>query len=99
MVRKLGGPGSTPDITFGFFADFQILENGNIVATNWHGHEANSSSKGDQILEFDTAGKIVWKWHDPQRAGSIHAVIVLDNLDPNLHYDDINGPMQPVEKH
>ena len=63
------------------FTGFQVLPNGNAVVTTWNGHGAEDSRKGPQIVEFDKEGKIVWQWHDPERAGSILGVIVLDALD------------------
>lgn len=53
------------------------LDNGNIMVTNWNGHGNKDSQKGAQVIEFDLAGKIVWQWHDPVRAGSLHGLAVI----------------------
>ena len=48
---------------------------------------------------YPSGGKIVWQWHDPQRAGSIHGVIVLDALDIqrlNSDTSSVLGPLPPA---
>jgi hypothetical protein len=80
-----------------FFAGFQVLKNGHLVVSNWTGHGANDSVKGHQVLEFDADGRLLWSWHDPALAGSIHGVIVLDDLDPSRLHDDICGMLGPVK--
>ena len=69
------------ELGFHFFGGFQVLANGHIVQCNWTGHGAQDSAKGVQIVEFDAAGRIVWQWHHPELAGSIHGVLVLDDLE------------------
>lgn len=95
-VRQWGGLPAPAGYTFIFFSQFQVLKNGHIVAATWTGHGANDSTKGQQVVEFAPDGTIVWKWHDPQMAGSIHAVIVLDDLDTSVLNDDISGILGPV---
>lgn len=60
-----------------FFAESQVLTNGNIVVAHWTGHGKRDSHKAPQVLEFDQDGKLVWSWHDPVRAGSLHGIVVL----------------------
>jgi len=72
----------------GFYAGFSVLNNGHVVVANWTGHGATDSKKGWQIIEFDRSGKVVWKWHDPDRAGSLNNVIVADDLDFAEFQDD-----------
>lgn len=72
ILRTLGGS----DAYFFFSRPFE-LENGNIVACNWTGHKPDDSKKAPQLVEFDATGNVVWKWHDPKRAGTIHGVIFL----------------------
>ena len=98
VVRTLGGKQS-PDaakLGFHFFGCLQVLRNGHTIVANWTGHGANDSTKGAQVLELDADGKVVWSWHDAQRAGSIHGVIVLDDLDPTLLNDDRSSVLGPV---
>ncbi|MBI9017634.1 MAG: hypothetical protein JEZ07_10290 [Phycisphaerae bacterium] len=68
---------------YNFFSRPFELDNDNIVVSHWTGHGYDDSVKGPQILEFDSKGKVVWQWHDPKRAGTIHGVIVLDQYDSN----------------
>ncbi len=71
-----------PDrVFYKFFAGMQLLPNGHIVVCNWTGHGADDSRKGPQLLEFDVEGKLVWRWHDPERAGTLHGVLILDSFD------------------
>ena len=72
ILRKLGG---TEDLYF-FSRPFE-LANGNTVCSHWTGHNPDDSKKSPQLLEYNPAGNIVWQWHDPERAGTIHGVIVL----------------------
>jgi len=71
-----------------FFADFQLLANGNIVIANWMGHKREDSRKGQQLVEYTPDGKIAWTWHNPGLAGCIHGLILLDGLEASeLHYE------------
>jgi hypothetical protein len=82
LIRKLGGRPEPVGLSYIFMSQFQCLENGHIVVATWTGHSSSDSKKGQQLVEFDTAGKVVWKWHDAAFAGSILGVIVVDNKDP-----------------
>ena len=95
-LRKLGGKPGLPGLLMNFFAGMQVLKNTNIVVCNWTGHGPNDSEKAPQLLEFDQSGNIVWQWHDPQRAGSIHGVIVLDALDTKQLNTDTSSVLGPV---
>lgn len=95
-VRKLGGKPGTPGLLMNFFAGFQVLGNGHIVVCNWTGHGPQDSDKAPQILEFDKDGTLVWKWHDPHRAGTIHGVIVLDELDTGVLNTDSSSVLGPA---
>jgi hypothetical protein len=83
IVHQLGGR-NTPEaaaMNWIAFCGFQVLPNGNTITTTWNGHGAEDSLAGPQLVEFDSQGKLVWQWHDSDRAGSILAVIVVDQLD------------------
>ncbi len=80
-----------------FFADFQILANGDVVVANWMGHKREDSEHGQQLAEYAPDGKLVWSWQDAKLAGCLHGVIVLDGLDTGKLYTELNGPMQPAE--
>ena len=79
-----------------FFSGYQLLKNGNIVQAHWTGHGANDSTKGPQLVEFDPTGKQVWSWHNPEAAGTIHGVIVLDEVDPAVLNDDASGVLRAL---
>jgi len=71
-----------------FYAGFSVLSSGHVVVANWTGHRAQDSKKGWQAIEFDGAGKVVWKWHDSELAGSLNSVIVVDDVDWTKFQDD-----------
>jgi hypothetical protein len=99
VLKALGGK-KTEDakkLGFNFFSGFQVLKNGNVVVANWTGHGVNDSSKGVQLVEFDNSGKVVWTWHDPVLAGTLHGVIVLDDLDIQVLNDDVSSVLGPCK--
>jgi len=78
LSRAIGGKGKIKDIDTHFFADFQRLENGNIVVAHWSGHNRRDSEKAPQAIEFNKDGEVVWTWHDPARAGSLHGIEIIE---------------------
>jgi hypothetical protein len=99
ILRTRGGKQSEEagKLGYHFFGAFQVLADGGVVVCNWTGHGPQDSSQGTQIVQYNAAGRLVWKWHDPQRAGSINGVIVLDGLDTNLLHDDASSVLGPVK--
>ncbi|MDO8544435.1 MAG: hypothetical protein Q7S40_28685 [Opitutaceae bacterium] len=99
VVRALGNEATTEAQSSGwyFLGGFQILPSGDAVVCNWTGHGHDDSRKGPQILQFNRAGEVVWKWHDPQRAGSINGVLILDGLDAAVLHDDVGFVLGPVK--
>jgi hypothetical protein len=96
-VRRLGAADQVPArVRPNFYAMFQVLPNGNVVAANWQSHGAGHNNSGVQILEFDPAGAIVWEWSDRAFVSSIQGVLVLDGLDRSVLNDERNGVMGPV---
>jgi len=80
-----------------FFGGFQVLDNGNVVVTNWQGHGSGMGANGVQVLEFDSTGAIVGGWkQNASYISSLHGVIVLDNLDTKVLNSDVNGILGPV---
>ncbi|MDR2862704.1 MAG: hypothetical protein LBV54_02320 [Puniceicoccales bacterium] len=98
IVRRWGGKPEPEGVRYFFMSHFQVLKNGNIAVATWTGHGAKDSKKGQQVVEFDPAGNIVWKWHDAALAGSIHGVFILDGLDPAQFYDDVIAAKGGSEK-
>ncbi|MDR3182288.1 MAG: hypothetical protein LBT89_05085, partial [Planctomycetaceae bacterium] len=80
-LKTFGGNPPPAGLWYLFYSKFQVLPNGHIVLATWTGHGAKDSDKGQQLVEFDRDGKIVWTWHDTKLAGSLNGVIVLDHLD------------------
>jgi hypothetical protein len=97
VVRKFGSAANVPAAVHpSFFANFQLLPNGNVVVANWQGHRAGHNYSGVQILEFDSKGAIVWEWSDRAFVSSVQGVLVLDSLNTALLHDERNGIMEPL---
>jgi hypothetical protein len=98
VVKTIGGKqtAEAKELGYHFFGGFQVLAGGDIVVSNWTGHGPDDSRKGAQLVQYNSAGRVVWKWHDPQRAGSINGVLVLDGLDTSRLHDDASLVLGPV---
>ncbi len=96
LVKAICGPEEEKG---NFYSGLQILENGNIVVTNWQGHGPNQGELGTQLLEFSPEGNLVWSWkQDPEHFSSLQGVIILDGLDVNkLYVENEQGVLAPVE--
>jgi hypothetical protein len=89
---------SAASVRADLFAEFQILPNGNILATNWPGTAGALSPV--QILEFNPAGEVVWYYRvDPNVFAGVQGVLLLDGLDPTkLNVEDTDdGTWQSVQ--
>lgn len=80
-----------------FFADFQLLANGNVMVVNWMGHKREDSEQGQQLAEYSPAGDLVWTWHDAKLAGCLHGAILLDGLDTSKLHTELSGTLKPTE--
>ena len=78
LLKTFGGKGKIDGIDTYFFADAQMLKNGHIVVAHWSGHARKDSEKAPQAIEFDEEGKVVWTWHDPDRAGTLHGIQIIE---------------------
>ncbi|MDR1498518.1 MAG: hypothetical protein LBS59_09005 [Puniceicoccales bacterium] len=87
LINRKGGRPEPKGLRYIFISQFHLLKNGNTIVATWTGHRRNDSNKGQQIVEFDPSGKVVWQWHDPAKVGSVHAVIATDDLDPTQFHD------------
>jgi hypothetical protein len=103
MVTRRYGTKQMPDAaTFrpNFFAEFQILPNGNLITTNWQSRGPGIGNLGVQIIEFDPSGAVAWFWkQDPTFVSSLQGLLVLDGMDPRfLHAQEISpdSTWQPV---
>jgi outer membrane protein assembly factor BamB len=93
--RVIGGRGSASAkmVTIYQPGQFQILQNGHIVITNW---TAEDGGMGKQLVEYDPEGNMLWSWDDPMvRPQGMETLLVLDNLDPAVLNDDRDGVLQP----
>lgn len=95
VVRRWGGAPAPAGLWLHFFSGFQVLGNGNLVVCNWTGHGVDDSAKAPQLLEYSATGQLIGQWHDAKLAGSLHGVIVLDDLDLNLLNDDTGSVLGP----
>ncbi|MEO8615018.1 MAG: hypothetical protein ABI600_07755 [Luteolibacter sp.] len=96
-IRKFGGKEQVPaEVNPFFYAMFQLLPDNHIVLANWQGHGEGFGASGIQLLEFDPAGAIVWKWSDPTRISSLQGVLVIDGLNTAVLHDERNGVMEPT---
>ena len=97
IVRRFGAAGDVPAAVHPYFyAMFQLLPNGDIVVANWQGHFAGHNFDGEQIVEFNPKGEIVWHWGDQAFVSSIQGVLVLDGLNTAVLQDERNGVMEPL---
>lgn len=96
LIKTISGP---DEVKPNFYSGYHILPNHHIVVTNWQGHGPNNGALGTQLLEYDQDGKLVWSWkQDPARFSSLHAVIVLDQLDTKyLHVENEDGVLAAVK--
>lgn len=93
-VRKTYGGATQPgadSIVPNFYCGFQVLKNKHIVVANWEGHGPGHGGTGIQVLEYDTAGTLVWRFKDPTLFSSIHGLLFIDSLDTKYLYSDKNG--------
>jgi hypothetical protein len=96
-VRKFGTAADVPaGVHPYFYAMFQLLPNGDVVVANWHGHSGGHNYDGQQIVEFDPKGAVVWDWGNQAFVSSLQGVLVLDGLNANLLNDQRNGIMEPL---
>ncbi len=97
LTDTISGPAA---VNPNFFAGFQVLPNGNYIVANWQGHGLKQGANGVQVLEYTPAGKLAWSWkQDAGKFSSLHAVIVLDDLDPKWMYaENEKGVLAPVKE-
>jgi hypothetical protein len=93
LVRRIDGSSQPPETHPNFWCGYQVLKSGNTVMCNWTGHEAGDSAKAPQLIEFDPTGRLVWSWHNPTLAGTIHGAVILDELDTKVLNDDASGTL------
>ena len=65
-----------PDIELKFMTGMQVLPNGNLVLTNWLGH--NQFGKAPHAFEITRGKKIVWIFNDHQFLKTMSSIQLLD---------------------
>ena len=76
VVHFVGGKAEHPTYKLDFCSGWELLANGNIVMTNWLGHNKVGAEK--QLFEFDQDNKLVWSWDGRDLGKTITNVLVLD---------------------
>ena len=61
-----------------FFAQVKEMPNGSVYLAHWTGHSMRDLSKGAQVIEFDSTGKVIWRLEDQQRFKSVIGLDVID---------------------
>lgn len=97
VTRSFGGREQVPaEVKPNFYASFQVLANGDVVAANWQGHGPGHGASGVQLVQFDRTGTIVWRWSDARIISSLQGILVLDGLDLTKLHDEREGVMRPL---
>lgn len=62
-----------------FYGGVQELKNGHLAVANWTGHSEKDFKPGWKIIEFNSAGQVVWYWlpADPS-VGTINNFVLLE---------------------
>jgi hypothetical protein len=77
-----------------FFADFRALSSGNFFVVNSQADRTEDRSV--QLLEFSSAGALVWQQKQPSGVGSLEAAIVLDGVDTSKLQVETEGLLVPA---
>jgi len=65
-------------VTLFFVAQLLPTQKGGLYICNWQGHDKNASeAKSPQVIELDSAGKVVWSLNDNASFGMISAICPL----------------------
>lgn len=90
LVQTITAPDSVyPE----FFADFHVMANGNYFVVNSQADRTEDRSV--QLLEFNSAGALVWQQKQPANVRSLEAAIVLDGLDLTKLHVEPEGQLTP----
>jgi hypothetical protein len=71
-----------PGIELKFMTGMEILENGNLVLTNWLGH--NHFGEAPHALEITRDKRVVWVYNDQSVLKTMSSIQLLDSLDNPL---------------
>lgn len=78
LCQRFGGTGEVPsEVAPFFYAGFQVMEDGHIIAVNWQGHGPENGHKGRQLVEFDASGNYADSWSSPANISSLQGLLIL----------------------
>ena len=60
-----------------FLTQASVLDNGNLMVSNWQGHSDNKDNW--QIIELDTDGNIVWEFKNREAMKYVSAFYIFNN--------------------
>ncbi|NQZ58248.1 MAG: hypothetical protein HRT88_12385 [Lentisphaeraceae bacterium] len=75
VIAFVGGKKQHPKLKLDFTSGWSLLDNGNIVMTNWLGHGKVGTAV--QLIEFNRQNKVVWIWDGRAQAKTITNVLVI----------------------
>ena len=75
VMRFVGGKNEHPDLKLDFNSGWNLLDNGNIIMTNWLGHKKHNTAS--HLLEFDSKNKLVWQWADHEKVKQVTNLLVI----------------------
>jgi hypothetical protein len=96
LLKTIGGvaqPNAT-QIAPWFYADFHVMPNGNFFVVNSQADRTMDNSV--QLLEYDSAGTLVWQQKQPQGVRTLEEALVIDGLDTSKLYVEPQGRLVPV---
>jgi len=79
LTETLGGAGTVPaEVVPHFYAMFEVLDDGSILAANWQGHGPDNGTKGRQLVHLAADGRFRGAWSNPARISSLQGLLLLD---------------------
>ena len=96
LLKTIGGAAqpNAAQIAPWFYADFHVMPNGNYFLVNSQADRTMDSSV--QLLEYDTAGTLVWQQKQPMGVRTLEEALVIDGLDAAKLYVEPQGRLVPV---
>jgi hypothetical protein len=78
LSRRFGTAEEVPAPVAPFFhATSALLPDGQLLVANWQGHGPDNGHKGEQLLQFDTAGRLVGTWSSRERISSLQGLLLV----------------------
>jgi hypothetical protein len=78
LRQRFGEAGSVPEQAAPFFyATWAYQPDGQLLAANWQGHGAYNGHKGEQLLRFDSAGRLTGAWSSRERISSLQGLLLV----------------------